>query len=313
MSIDNKKISLARSFRKKYADLEKGYPFQINKSIATDLSRFVKNDQTILSALIQNPLARTVQLKDIKNTFGHEIYINLKKLNGLNDLKMPSPTEFDSIKDIILLYLINCKYALKHNDKLRQVNHEIISRKKLRFAMKLLEKIELTEIKNDLEDLFFSHLEPKIYSNYQSLLKFTQKEYHQRQLEATRNLKSLLQKNKIKAHVEARVKTICSIHNKITKKHLLFSQILDTIGIRIIVGSEDDCYRSMVFILKNSPLITSKIKDYIAVPKENGYQSIHLTVLYENYPMEIQIRTWEMHERARFGGASHKNYKNANE
>ena len=95
------------------------------------------------------------------------------------------------------------------------------------------------------------------------------------------------------------------------KKNLILSQILDTIGIRIIVNSIDECYKIMALIFKYSPSMPNKIKDYIAIPKENGYQSIHITTFHEGSPIEIQIRTLEMHRFAEYGRANHLNYKKA--
>lgn len=114
---------------------------------------------------------------------------------------------------------------------------------------------------------------------------------------------------KINTQIESRFKTIYSLHQKITKKNILFSQVLDVIGLRILVETDADCYRTMEGLILKWVIIKNKIKDYIAVPKSNGYQSIHLTIMYEDHPVEIQIRTYKMHWESLYGESAHGAYK----
>lgn len=276
-----------------------------NIKIYNQLKVFNQKEPLAIAALIQNPYKKT-DLKEIKNHCPQEVITILYSLNKFHSGNTVILKNFTAIKDIALLFLISHKIILSDPSNCPR---EFISKKKLTYSLKILEKIDITEVKVLLEDVFFSLLEPKLYATYTSLLKITRRKYLSRQKEIVNDFQKLLSNNKIKAKIESRIKTIYSIHNKITKKNLLFYQILDNIGIRIIVEREEECYKAMVLILKNNTVISSRIKDYIAIPKENGYQSIHFTILYESNPVEIQIRTWEMHLRAQYGKASHLNYK----
>ena len=291
-----------------YPALKKNPPGKINKEIFNYLLLFINDKEILLSSLIQNPFGKTTGPGNIKKNFGEPTAKMISRLNTLHDGDRSAFKEYRRIKKIILLYLVNFVILFNRYPKdprtIRTTKPE-----KIKFSMRLLENMDITEIRTQLEDRFFAILHPAIYDNYRSLLGFTRKEFLLQQKNITRELKKILADNKIEARIESRLKTIYSIHHKITKKNILFSQVLDTIGLRIIVNTEDDCYRTMVLMLKNNPILTSRVKDYIAIPKDNGYQSIHLTILYESRPVEIQIRTKQMNLQAQYGLASHFQYK----
>jgi GTP pyrophosphokinase/guanosine-3',5'-bis(diphosphate) 3'-pyrophosphohydrolase len=288
--------------------LKKNPPGKINKEIFNYLLLFVNDKDILLASLVQNPFGKTSGLGNIKKNFGEPAAKIISQLNAIHDGDRSVLKKYPMIKKIIILYLANFAVLFNRYPKdprsVRATKAE-----KITFAMKLLENLDITEIRTQLEDRFFAILYPAIYANYHSLLGFTRKEFLLQQKKITQEFKKILYDSKIEARIESRLKTIYSIHHKITKKNILFSQILDTIGLRIIVKTEDDCYRTMVLMLKNNPILTSRVKDYIAIPKENGYQSIHLTILHDGHPVEIQIRTEKMNLQAQYGLASHFKYK----
>ncbi|MGN1208345.1 MAG: RelA/SpoT family protein [Christensenellales bacterium] len=123
-------------------------------------------------------------------------------------------------------------------------------------------------------------------------------------------INQILTNSKINAKVYGRVKHISSIYNKLKDKKYSISQIYDLLAVRIVVDSVEKCYEALALINANYTPIDDRFKDYIARPKPNGYQSIHTTVITENnYPLEIQIRTHQMHEFAEYGVAAHFLYK----
>lgn len=122
-------------------------------------------------------------------------------------------------------------------------------------------------------------------------------------------IENILKNAGIKFSIEIRLKSNISIQHKIIHRNILPSQVLDTVGIRIITENVTDCYKALQLIINNWKVMESKIKDYIAIPKANGYQSLHLTIVEKGYPIEIQIRTWRMDYKATFGQCSHRNYK----
>lgn len=302
-------INIKKLYRAHSPQIKRFCVSEINRQILKNITLYVKDDEPIfLAALLQNPFGKTENLSNIRKTFGNQVWSCLRKLNRLHELETPPEETLKNRKEIVILYLITVKHMFKYRKKF-PVADRMISPKRIRFVMKLLERIEVTEIRIDLEDVFFAYLQPEIYANYRSILRYTKFQYNRRISEIVEHFNQLLKKSRINAEIQARVKTIHSIHQKIIKRNLLFSQILDTVGIRIVVNNEEDCYRTMVLVLKNAPIMTSKVKDYIAVPKENGYQSIHLTIFHDGNPIEIQIRSREMHYHAQFGNCCHVNYK----
>jgi (p)ppGpp synthase/HD superfamily hydrolase len=124
-----------------------------------------------------------------------------------------------------------------------------------------------------------------------------------------KSLIQMLEDHNLKGEIQSRIKTVYSIKQKMQNKNILHSQIGDFLGVRIIVKSIDECYQIMQTLIDHWTCVNSSIKDYIAIPKENGYQSIHLNILYADNPIEIQIRTQRMHQKAEQGLAAHNLYK----
>jgi (p)ppGpp synthase/HD superfamily hydrolase len=146
--------------------------------------------------------------------------------------------------------------------------------------------------------------------SYFSLWKSSRKKVIEREKRIERVVKKLLSEAGIESEIQCRVKSVFSFYKKILKKNLLHSQITDNEGVRIIVKKKSDCYKAMSVIMWQWDVVENKIKDYIAIPKENGYQSLHLTIIHNGYPIEVQIRTEEMHYHAQYGIAAHRKYKN---
>jgi len=302
----NKPYSL-RALGSQFQILGKFHLSKLNKEIFRFFRLFTDDPFLLVVATIQNPYAKTKNLRDIEKKLGPEIADAIKTLNKMHDLDPLFLRHPDQFREVIILYLVN--YCCIFNQPASIRDKRVRNKRKIIYASKLLKKIDITQLHILLEDNFFSILYPEIYLSYLNLLKFTRRKYIHRQREINADFRKLLQENGIRAKIQTRFKSISSIHQKIMKKNLLFSQVLDVIGLRIIVEQEEECYQSMVLILKTNAVLLSKIKDYIAVPKENGYQSIHLTIMYEDHPVEIQIRTRQMHQRAQYGEASHLNYK----
>lgn len=279
----------------------------LNKAIEKYAYLFIQDPALLRTARLQTPLEKNNDISAIKQAFGSNVYRQLLLLNRIYRLDEKILKNPHRYKDIILLFLVSLKVCF---DKMPfQEIQKKFNQRDWRYFMKLLQTNDVGELRITLEDRLFSLLEPQVYKNYYSLLKFTQKNFASRQKKILRGFQRMMKEARIFATLESRLKTIYSIHNKITKKNILLSQILDTIGVRIIVDNEEDCYRSMACILKKYPIITSRVKDFIAVPKPNGYQSIHLTIFYDNQPVEIQIRTHQMHQEAQYGVAAHNEYK----
>lgn len=275
------------------------------KDLFNYLKKFTQNKNILLTTVIQNPFGETKNLGEIEKFFGKRINQNIKILNKLHrqDGRILKSKNND-LRFLILIFLANYKFLLD--------NHQKISKNKLEYALRLLGKIETENISRDLEDILFKAFNPKLYHSYERLVRKTQKASEKDAHKLKNQIQAMLKKEGIKAEFQLRFKTITSFYRKMTFKNILHSQVLDTIGFRIIVGTKKECYQVMEKILKNWTVLANKIKDYIAIPKENGYQSIHITIIHHNVPVEIQIRTKKMHHDCLYGRAAHRIYKKGN-
>ena len=173
-------------------------------------------------------------------------------------------------------------------------------------------RLGISKLKNTLEDLAFNYIYPNEYNKIDTYLKEQQ---HAMQLTFNTFIsttKNLLEKNGYdlnKIKIYSRIKHHYSIYLKMQRKGITIDEVLDLFAIRILVVDDIDCYKVLGFMhLEFKPLI-SRFKDYVATPKENGYQTIHTTVFYNSKIYEIQIRSFEMNSVAEFGIAAHWKYK----
>lgn len=176
----------------------------------------------------------------------------------------------------------------------------------------LAHRLGIGHIKWELEDLSFRYLHPKEYKRIASYLDERRLERQRYIDEVTGQLRAELKGARIEGEVNGRVKHIYSIWRKMQKKQLSFSQIYDIRAVRILVKEVRDCYTALGIIHTLWQAIPNEFDDYIALPKENGYKSLHTAVFGESGKViEIQVRTYDMHEEAEFGVCAHWQYKGA--
>ncbi len=173
----------------------------------------------------------------------------------------------------------------------------------------LAERLGLSKFKFAFEDYCFELLEPKAFTELKNSV-YLHFDENQKQIEVTKqNLEKILHELHIKGEIQSRQKHFSSIYKKLKAKHTLDS-IYDLIAMRVLVDSVDDCYSVLGKVHAIYKPFDFRVKDYIANPKANGYQSLHTTIIAENgRPLEIQIRTFEMHKFAEYGIAAHWIYK----
>ncbi len=219
-----------------------------------------------------------------------------------------------SIEDVRVLVIKLCDRL--HNiltiEALRPQKQKRIAEETLVVYAPIAHRLGISTIKNVLEDISFSIVMPKEYEKIDTYLK-----EHSQQLQLKLNhfiskVHSLLINNGFidgSFKIEKRIKHHYSIYLKMQRKGITIEEVLDLLAIRVIVDKELECYRVLGIIHLNfSPLI-SRFKDYIAVPKENGYQTIHTTVFDDKSIIEAQVRTYDMHKSAEYGLAAHWKYK----
>lgn len=175
-------------------------------------------------------------------------------------------------------------------------------------------RLGISSIKNELEDLSFMHLFPEKYKKIQAYLDESNTSLSGRLNAFISKIRNLLLKSGFVEDdfvIESRIKRPYSIHLKMQRKGISIDEILDLLAIRIITHSTLACYKILGIIHSYFKPIISRFKDYLALPKENGYQTIHTTIFNESLVYEVQIRTFDMHKSAQFGIAAHWKYKSS--
>ncbi|WP_409167780.1 RelA/SpoT family protein [Variovorax sp. H27-G14] len=217
---------------------------------------------------------------------------------------------------VVMLRLASRLQTLRHAAASKQPAPESVARESLQVFAPLANRLGIWQVKWEIEDLSFRFLEPETYKLIARLLdeKRIEREGHIEQLRS--QLESELQAEGVKATVQGRPKNIYSIVKKMRGKSLDFAQVFDILALRVVVPDVKDCYAALAWVHSHFQPIDEEFDDYIARPKPNGYQSLH-TVVRElvdgkaGKPIEIQIRTEEMHDHAEHGVAAHWAYKEA--
>ena len=301
-----------------------GEPYFIHPCAVADILIELGLDAaTIAAALLHDVIEDTpVSEEDILREFGKEVLELVSGVTKLEKIEFKSKEDADAenFRKIFLamakdLRVIIIKLADRlHN--MRSLNFLSIERQK-RMASETLEiyaplagRLGISQIKCELEDLCLKYLEPESYEYlvYNISERLDQrKEFVQLIVE---ELKETLNETGIKGEVFGRPKHFYSIYKKMKNKGKTLDQIYDLTAVRVIVGDIGDCYSILGEIHKKWKPIPGRIKDYIATPKPNKYQSLHTTVMTRyGQPFEIQIRTNDMHRIAEFGIAAHWKYK----
>jgi guanosine-3',5'-bis(diphosphate) 3'-pyrophosphohydrolase len=202
--------------------------------------------------------------------------------------------------------LHNMRTVAAHNEERRLR----ISRETLDIYAPLAHRLGIWQIKGELEDLAFAQLDPDNYHAVAAKLSKAAAERGSFINDISEILRKEFDRLGISAEVSGRPKHIFSIHDKMERSHKDFDEIYDLIAVRILVDSIKDCYGALGTVHSLWKPIPGRFKDYIAMPKGNGYQSLHTTVVsHTGEPMEVQIRTQDMHSTAEYGIASHWHYK----
>lgn len=211
---------------------------------------------------------------------------------------------------VVLLMLVIRLCQMRHHKQLPDIERQRLARETLDIFAPLANRLGIGQIKWELEDLSLYCLDP---INYKKIARFLDERRADREQHIERvmtRLDTALQQAGINAQVSGRAKHIYSIWRKMKRKGLSFSQIFDVRAVRIMVGNVSDCYAALGVVHTLWKNIRQEFDDYIANPKENGYQSLHTAVVGpEGKTLEVQIRTSEMHENAELGVAAHWRYK----
>jgi guanosine-3',5'-bis(diphosphate) 3'-pyrophosphohydrolase len=196
--------------------------------------------------------------------------------------------------------------------------HHLPEERRIKIAQETLDiyapianRLGMSKVKNELEELSFKYLEPKAYESLRSKVEARRKNAEGVIDELTRTLRTRLEDAPIPINtLDGRIKRLYSIHLKLTRQKIDLERVYDFVAVRLITQSVKDCYAALGIIHQTWSPVPGRFKDFIAMPRPNGYQSLHTSVISEHgFPFEVQIRTEEMHRRAEEGIAAHWKYK----
>jgi GTP diphosphokinase / guanosine-3',5'-bis(diphosphate) 3'-diphosphatase len=211
---------------------------------------------------------------------------------------------------VVLIKLADRLHNMRTLDPLPEVKRRKISRETLDIYAPLAHRLGIGQIKWELEDLAFRNLEPDAYEDVAKRIARKRNERERLVTDLSEVLARELEKVGIAAEITGRPKHIYSVWQKMTRDQKDFTEIYDLSAIRVLVDSVRDCYGVLGVVHSLWKPVPGRFKDYVAMPKSNGYQSLHTTVItHTGEPIEIQIRTHEMHRVAEFGVAAHWTYK----
>jgi GTP pyrophosphokinase len=290
-------------------------------AVATILAELGMNTETICAALLHDTVEDTpYTLTELRGDFGEDIAALVDGVTKLDKVKYGESAEAETVRKMVVAMSRDIRVlVIKLADRLHNMRtlrylprdkQERKSREVLEIFAPLAHRLGMTKVKWELEDLAFATLFPK---RFDEIVRLVTERSPRRDVfleEVIQDVSGDMHENKIKASVTGRPKHYYSIYQKMIARNVGFDDIYDLVGIRVLVESVKDCYAALGIIHARWNPVPGRFKDYIAMPKFNYYQSLHTTVIGPGgKPVELQIRTWRMHQRAEYGVAAHWKYK----
>jgi RelA/SpoT family (p)ppGpp synthetase len=301
-----------------------GEPYIAHPVAAAEVLANLRLDaDTIVAAILHDVIEDTpIAKEDLASRFGQTVADIVDGVTKLDQIQFKSREEAQAesfrkmllamVRDlrVILVKLADRLHNMRTIEGMASQRRRAIARETLDIYAPIAERLGLYAMKLELEDLGFLALYPRRYKVIEKALKRArgnQKEFLTR---ISENIGAALSKAGIEAEVEAREKHLYSIYRKMQRKRTSLSEIVDVYGLRVIVESVDHCYRALGVVHGAYRPMPGRFKDYIAIPRVNGYQSLHTTLFGPNgLPIEAQIRTRDMHRVSESGIAAHWKYK----
>ena len=291
--------------------------------VAEILANFEQDSNTLVAAILHDVIEDTpISLEDVAREFGDGVAGLIDGVTKLDRVKFSSRPEQQAAtirkmaiaiaKDerVLLIKLVDRLHNIRTLEPLPEEKQQRVAAETLEIYAPLAHRFGVQEIKHEMEDRCFAILYPKRNAELNDLVKRRSPERDTILEKVQNEAYSALTDARIEAEVIGRPKHLYSIYRKMVSSRLAFEEIHDLIGLRILVPEIRDCYAALGLMHIAWPPIQKRFKDYIAAPKLNGYQSIHTTVVGpDGKPLEVQIRTRQMHKFAERGIAAHWAYK----
>lgn len=294
-------------------------------NVAYILTDIKADYETICAALLHDTIEDTdITLEDLEKQFGHTVKILVDGVTKINKLDLGADKDAEIATQrkilvgmtedvrVIILKLADRLHNLRTLWALQEHRQKYNAKETLDILVPIAHRLGMYKIKGELEDLSLRYYKPDAYFGIVETLNKTKQERDAIVNDMLISVSNLLKENNIKFEIKGRAKSIYSIYKKMDKGKS-FSDIYDLNALRIFVNTKEECYQVLGIIHGKYTPKPNRFKDYVAMPKNNGYQSLHTTVFGNNgYLFEIQIRTYEMDQIAENGIASHWSYKEGN-
>lgn len=301
-----------------------GEPYIIHPlAVQKILEEWGMDEDTIIAGILHDTVEDTaLTLDDIKKEFGESVAFlvdGVTKLstarNGMRDIDTYLPATKDNFLRlmialgddirVLIIKLADRLHNLRTLSALPPDKQKKIAKESLEVFAPLADRLNMGRLRVEMADLAFRYVDPRRYEELEKLIRKYNKSAEKSLKKIEGEVSAALKKEKIKFTISGRVKSVYSLHKKLAKHNQNINEIYDLTALRIIVDDITDCYLTLGVIHALYTPMDGRIKDYIAMPKQNGYQSLHTTVITKDKRVvEFQIRTKEMHEYAERGLAA---------
>ncbi len=307
-----------------------GEPYiQHSLTVAQILADLRLDSATIAAGLLHDVVEDSIfTVEDLRQDFGDEVTSLVDGVTKLSQIDRLSQMTHRGLQDeeaeslrkmflamaddvrVVLIKLADRLHNMRTLESLSEEQQRRIAAETLEIFAPLANRLGIWQMKWELEDLGFRYLDPQKYWEITAVLDERRADRERRIARVIEILEKKLKKESLEAEISGRPKHIYSIHEKMNRKGLPFEQIHDVRGVRIIVNTVGECYAVLGAVHSLWRPIPGEFDDFIAIPKDNMYQSLHTAVVGpDGKPLEVQIRTYEMHRRAELGIAAHWRYK----
>src|SRR5215218_4800971 len=302
-----------------------GEPYLVHPVEVADLLADMKLDVVAIAAGLLHDIVEDTQtpIERIRELFGHDIAHVVEGVTKLGAIQFSSKEErqAENFRKMLLAMVDDIRVILvKLADRLHNMRtlHHLPEERRIKIAQEtrdiyapIANRLGMSKVKNELEELAFKYLEPKPYEALRQEVEARRRATEGLIDDLIKNVSAKLTDAQVPVlWIDGRIKRLFSIHQKLRRQKIDLDQVYDFMALRIVTSSIKDCYAALGIIHQTWSPVPGRIKDFIAMPRPNGYQSLHTSVISERgFPFEVQIRTDEMHRRAEEGIAAHWKYK----